>query len=798
MQNGNTRNDNPSAHPKRGHPPNPTNPAERAKYLEDAFAHATVGLVITNLEGHIVESNPAFQAIVGSPADELLLQPLTRFLPFPDLDHIEGQEKRTLLQMLLTRPRALQKREECILHPGGHEVWVRFHCSLSYDEQRNPHVIVVTVEDISQERRAHNALFESQQLLRRVIDTIPHAVFLKDEAFTYKLCNRRFANLAGFDEPEGVIDKNDYELPWKKEHADFFRMKDVQIQATKRTETYIEPVQFVDKREAWIEIVKSPIYNQDGRFIGILGTFEEVTERLKAEEELRQSKAFLQGFLDHSPNIIFAKDLAGRYIMTNRRFEEFFGVEHSAMIGKTDKELFPEPFAHMVQTYDQEVLLRQETIDIEDIVPHRNGPYTFLTTKYPIYDNDGRIYALGGIKKDITERKKGEEEQQRLAAIVENSSDFIGLASLDGTTEYINEAGRKMVGISPDEDVSKYPVNAFFPTEQVPYLQHHIIPFAEKYGSWAGEFRMLHQKSGKEIPIYYNHFVVCNRQTGDPIALATVSRDLTAQKKAEQKHRNLISLIENSPDFIGLATLEGLPLYLNRAGRTMVGIADEDYHNKSVKDYFFPEEGQKVMNKVLPEVIEKGRWEGETHLRHFQTGEAIPVHARLFTIKDVDMSLPIGIASITRDVSDQLRIQQEHEALQGQIIEAQRSVIRELSTPLMPFFEGVVAMPLVGSMDSARAQQVMDTLLEGIAQYNAQVAILDITGIPTIDTQVADALVQAARAAKLLGAQVIITGIGPQMAQTFVHLGAHLDDIITYNSLERSISHAMKLLHLCQ
>jgi anti-anti-sigma regulatory factor len=139
----------------------------------------------------------------------------------------------------------------------------------------------------------------------------------------------------------------------------------------------------------------------------------------------------------------------------------------------------------------------------------------------------------------------------------------------------------------------------------------------------------------------------------------------------------------------------------------------------------------------------------------------------------------------------QYELEHEHIALQEQVIDAQRSAIRELSTPLIPLSDTVVLMPLVGSIDSQRAQMIMDVLLEGIAEHQARIAIMDITGVQVVDTQVANALIQAAHAVKLLGAETILTGIGPTMAQTLVHLGIDLSTLITKGSLQAGIAQAL-------
>ncbi len=124
--------------------------------------------------------------------------------------------------------------------------------------------------------------------------------------------------------------------------------------------------------------------------------------------------------------------------------------------------------------------------------------------------------------------------------------------------------------------------------------------------------------------------------------------------------------------------------------------------------------------------------------------------------------------------------------------QAQAAAMAELSTPLIPISERVMVMPLVGAVDSQRAQQVLEALLEGISAAGADVAILDITGVPVVDTSVANGLIQAAQAVRLLGAEVILTGIRPEVAQTLVGLGVDLRGIMTYSSLQSGIAAALR------
>lgn len=128
-----------------------------------------------------------------------------------------------------------------------------------------------------------------------------------------------------------------------------------------------------------------------------------------------------------------------------------------------------------------------------------------------------------------------------------------------------------------------------------------------------------------------------------------------------------------------------------------------------------------------------------------------------------------------------------------EIVARQQQELLELSTPVVQLWQGVLALPLIGTLDSARTQIVMETLLQEIVRTGATIAIIDITGVPTVDTLVAQHLLKTVAAARLMGADCIISGIRAQIAQTIVHLGVDLEDVITKASLADAFSVALKM-----
>jgi rsbT co-antagonist protein RsbR len=122
----------------------------------------------------------------------------------------------------------------------------------------------------------------------------------------------------------------------------------------------------------------------------------------------------------------------------------------------------------------------------------------------------------------------------------------------------------------------------------------------------------------------------------------------------------------------------------------------------------------------------------------------------------------------------------------------QQEEMLELSTPVVTLWEGILALPLIGTLDSARTQVIMESLLQRIVETGSLIAILDITGVPTVDTLVAQHLLKTVAAARLMGADCIISGIRPQIAQTIVHLGVDLTQVTTKASLADAFSVALK------
>lgn len=128
-----------------------------------------------------------------------------------------------------------------------------------------------------------------------------------------------------------------------------------------------------------------------------------------------------------------------------------------------------------------------------------------------------------------------------------------------------------------------------------------------------------------------------------------------------------------------------------------------------------------------------------------------------------------------------------------QIVSLQRVALQELSAPLIPVTDGITIMPLIGTIDTERAKLIMENLLQGTINHNSEVVLIDITGVPVVDTMVAHHIIQAAEAVHLIGAKCILVGIRPEIAQTIVNLGIDLSDFSTKSSLRKGFARALEI-----
>lgn len=283
-------------------------------------------------------------------------------------------------------------------------------------------------------------------------------------------------------------------------------------------------------------------------------------------------------------------------------------------------------------------------------------------------------------------------------------------------------------------------------------------------------------------------------ERGELVRTVVLLQDVTLRRQAEQAvHADqdlLRKIIANCPSAIFVKDAGGRYLLANPVLERVYGVPSERLVGMDDSAFYTPELAQ-ALRENDQEVM---RTRKQLTREEVYVDGGVRRYALSCKFPLINAAGEVyGVAGVSTDITDQRNAEQAREQarMQQRTIEAQQEALRELSTPLIPLAAGVLVMPLVGLIDEERASQLVEALLSGIAAQRAHTTILDITGVRVVDASVATGLVRAARAARLLGARVFLTGIGPKVAQTLVELGAELEGVATLSTLQSGIAHAL-------
>lgn len=311
-------------------------------------------------------------------------------------------------------------------------------------------------------------------------------------------------------------------------------------------------------------------------------------------------------------------------------------------------------------------------------------------------------------------------------------------------------------------------------------------------GRLGDSYGHVQTKGGSQLRCQWRN-VIERDSEGQALSVRSRIIDLTLQPARDDELRKSILLmqtvLDNAPSIVFVKDGAGRYLLTSQHLEHMYKSSREQILGSSDYD-FWPREVAEGMRERDAEVA-AGK-------RLIQFEEAVPQPDGIHTFATVKFPIfnlnggLIGVCGIATDITERKRGEQERKALQEQVIVAQEIALREMSTPLIPVADGLLVMPLIGTIDQTRARQILESLLEGVVRQRSRFVILDMTGVREADAQVASTLVQAACASRLLGVQVILTGISPAMAQALVGLNAELTGIATLSTLQSGIAYALQ------
>ncbi len=378
---------------------------------------------------------------------------------------------------------------------------------------------------------------------------------------------------------------------------------------------------------------------------------------------------------------------------------------------------------------------------------------------------------------------KTDTNEKYLSGIVEaiNRSNAVIEFELDGTISTANEKFLAVMGYELDEIVGKH--HSIFTTKEIAESDEYknFWDSLRKGEFQAAEYKRL-GKGGKEVWIQATYNPILG-DDGTPVKVIKFATDITEDSLRKADFAGQVEAINKSQAVIEF-DMSGRILNANKNFLSIMGYRLDEILGKHHSMFAEPGYSESQEYKDFWTSLGKGNYQASEYKRIGKGGREVWIQASYNPIFNREGD-PWKVVKFATDITER----KETDAL----IQKQQQLLLELSTPTMQLFKGVVLMPLVGNIDGDRATQLITNLLEAIAEHQAEVAILDVTGVPVIDTDVARNILKAVSASKMLGSQVIITGMKPTGAQTLVQLGIDLSHITTKGTLRAGIEEALRV-----
>jgi PAS domain S-box-containing protein len=379
-----------------------------------AMENAANAITITDSRGHILRVNPAFTTLSGYAAEEVIGQ-TPRVLKSGQHDQAFFRELwRTILTGETWRGEFINRRKDGSLYHGEQTI-------TPVRAQGGPitHFIGI-MNDVTERKRAEEALHESERMMRLVMDLVPHHIFAKDAEGRHLFANRACAAANGLT-PEQMVGLTNLELAAGRPEAEAFMRDDRQVISSGLPKVVQgEPSTDRTGQIRYFQTTKMPFIAPGTGEPAVLGVAVDITERKRAEEEVRRTADLLRAVSDGTTDAVFVKDLAGRYLFCNEAAARFVGRPVAEVIGRDDTALFEPESAQRVMANDRAVRESGLTQTTEEHLTAAGVARLYLATKAPYRDAQENIIGTIGISHDITERKKLEEQllrAQRLESI---------------------------------------------------------------------------------------------------------------------------------------------------------------------------------------------------------------------------------------------------------------------------------------------------------------------------------------------------------------------------------------------
>ncbi len=423
---------------------------ESERRYRQLFERNLAGVFRTTLDGRVLECNPAAARMFGCDSiEELLSLPIAKFYPTPS-DR----------EALLTRLKAEQSftnHEMRFRRRNGDSAWAMLNLSIVDDDSGAGRIIEGTFLDITERKRAEEELFGSRQMLQSILDAIPQCVFWKDRNSAYLGCNRAFAIDAGVDSPAAIVGKSDFDLSWRAS-AESYRADDQRVMEQGLSKLNFEERQIrPDGSVLWLQTNKLPLRDREGNVDGVVGTYEDITERKEAEQTLQSSEEKFRALAENIHEVFWMMSpTADEVLYVSPAYELVWGRKREILYQNSMawvEAIHPEDLERAHAIFARQ--LQGERIESEYRIRTPEGEEKWISDRaFPVRDKDGQIIRVVGIAEEITARKRAEKELRLTQFSLEHASDAIEWIDSQGRLLYVNQAECRSLGRSREEILS--------------------------------------------------------------------------------------------------------------------------------------------------------------------------------------------------------------------------------------------------------------------------------------------------------------------------------------------------------
>ncbi|MBE0570713.1 MAG: PAS domain S-box protein [Ignavibacteriaceae bacterium] len=394
---------------------------EQILMLAHALKSIYESVCITDMMDNIIFVNNSFCNIFGYSNEEIIGKHISVL-------RSERNSANIINQILPETLKGGWSGEIISKRKDGTEFPASVSTSVIRNDEGKPVALITAALNITDRKISENELRNSKQMLQLILDNIPQRIFWKDLDSRYLGCNKNFAKDAGLSKPSDLIGSTDYDMPWKSAEADYYRSIDYEVMKNdKPTYHLIEPQTHLDGQISWLETNKIPLHDELGKVVGVLGTYEDITERKKAEEALKDSEARFRSLIDNMIEAALIIDWDGEIIFANNSAAHLVGLENPGQgIGKKVFDfLHPDFITRVLNVLAKSRKSSQPIID-EYLIKTVDGEDRWvesLGTKITFADKNSILVTM----RDITERKNTEyqlkiakEQAEELSKIKSN------------------------------------------------------------------------------------------------------------------------------------------------------------------------------------------------------------------------------------------------------------------------------------------------------------------------------------------------------------------------------------------